>query len=85
MAKEKKIGINFFLNERLKPGKFNGQDIFPVYARITFDRKNHQCPAPVGSMTKEQFEEKIVNSGKPEFNKILQEFEDKIRSVIAEE
>lgn len=44
MVKEPKITIKFFLHERLKPENITGVDHFPIYARVTFLRRNTQLP-----------------------------------------
>lgn len=40
--KDKKIGITYYLNDRVNPTVENGEERYPVYCRITYDRMNHQ-------------------------------------------
>ena len=37
-----KITVSHYLNKRLKPRTINGLDIYPVYIRVTYGRKNHK-------------------------------------------
>ncbi|MEQ8706819.1 MAG: hypothetical protein RIC19_23000 [Phaeodactylibacter sp.] len=86
MAKEKKIGIRFYLNDRLKPKMIAGKETFPVYCQITFNRKNIQCNVPLiykgGTLTKQEFLQATELATLPEVANQLQLFEDKARKVI---
>jgi hypothetical protein len=62
MAKrEKKINFTYFLEKRNKAASVD-IDYWPLYVRITFDRKNNQTPMPMGTsndlgfMSEEEFE-----------------------------
>lgn len=39
MAKEKKVSIKYYINTTIAPIKSEGIELFPLYARITYDRK----------------------------------------------
>jgi hypothetical protein len=86
MAKEKKIGVRFYLNDRLKPKVIAGTETFPVYCQITFNRKNIQCHVPLiykgGTITKQEFIQATELGTLPEIATQLQQFEDKARQII---
>ncbi len=86
MAKEKKIGVRFYLNDRLKPRVIAGKETFPVYCQITFDRKTLQCHVPLiykgGTITKQEFLQATESGTLPEVATQLQQFEDKARQII---
>lgn len=89
MAKEKKIGVNFFLNERLKPSVIDGQERYPVYVRITFDRKNHQTYFPLryfdGNLSKDEYKRFVILRQNPEINSQLENYEAKVSKIIRAE
>lgn len=70
MAKEKKIGINYYLNQRLKALNAEGTR-FPIYAVVTYDRKTTHLPLPIhyniSGLTESEFskifESKTANNG----------------------
>lgn len=39
---DKKITVKHFLNKRLKPEIYGGEEYYPVYTQVTYDRKNAQ-------------------------------------------
>lgn len=82
MGREKKIGVRFFLNKRLKAIEVLGVKNYPIYVQITFDRKTHQCLAPLGHLSEVQFEKVIDGNSDSELSKQLRLFENKIISVI---
>ncbi|GAB4398817.1 MAG: hypothetical protein OHK0053_18090 [Microscillaceae bacterium] len=48
MKKPKKITVKFFLNRNLKHLDIDGLEHFPLYAQITYDRKNTQIKCQYG-------------------------------------
>jgi len=42
MAKEKKISLKYYINNRVKPMVINGEDCFPLYVQISYNRKTTQ-------------------------------------------
>lgn len=87
MAKEKKIGVKFFLNTRLKPKVLAGVNRYPVYSRVTFNRKNHQSPFEFentidGLMSEGEFEKYIVQGSNPLITAEIKQFKNEINGII---
>ncbi len=53
MKKPKKITIKFFLNNNLKEMVVQGERHYPLYAQITYDRKNTQIKCNYGGFYKD--------------------------------
>ncbi|MCI4650331.1 hypothetical protein [Phaeodactylibacter sp.] len=87
MAKEKKIGVKFFLNTRLKPKVFAGVKRYPVYSRVTFNRKNHQSPFEFentfdGLMSEVEFEKYIVEKSNPKIISEIEQYEKEVKGIV---
>ncbi|MCR9101857.1 MAG: hypothetical protein NXI25_18010 [bacterium] len=87
MAKEKKIGVKFFLNTRLKPKVLAGVNRYPVYSRVTFNRKNHQSPFEFkntidGLMSEGEFNLYVIQRSEPRINAEIKQFEKEVRAII---
>lgn len=87
MAKEKKIGVKFFLNTRLKPKVFAGVNRYPVYSRVTFNRKNHQSPFEFentfdGLMSEVEFEKYVIEKSNPKITTEIEQYEKEIKGIV---
>ena len=71
MKKPKKITIKFFLNKYLRPIPVSGELCYPLYAQITYNRKNTQIKSCYGEYYASYEKMKTENSE-------LLAFEDKI-------
>ncbi|WP_282782797.1 hypothetical protein [Phaeodactylibacter xiamenensis] len=89
MAKEKKVGISFFLNTRLKPYILQGEKRYPVYVRVVFNRMNHQfkfyLPTIDGRATEEEYEQLIERQENKECNDFVNSFKAKVEAIIKAE
>lgn len=86
MAKEKKIGVRFYLNDRLKPKVIAGEERYPVYVRITFNRQNLQCQVPImykdGYLSEKEFIQATELSELHEVAEQMKHFENRVRQII---
>jgi hypothetical protein len=87
MAKQKKIGFKYFLNKRADQ-EMRSEDAYPVYVRVTFNRKSTKMP-PYAKFnlfwTQEMLDRFENNSGTPadEHNfELLHDCEELIEEVI---
>lgn len=86
MGKQKKIGIKFFLNKRLKPEVIDDKEYYRVYVRVAYNRLSTQFYFPLlygfGYLTEEQFERFFVQRQEHRINEQVQYFEKLIETVI---
>ena len=86
MAKEKKIGIRYYLNTQLNPQVLKGEDHFPVYVRVVYNRLNTQFFFPLlykaSYITAKEFQDFFVDRSNPEINKQIETFEDELKKIV---
>ncbi len=86
MGKEKKIGIKFILNKRLKPIVFEGEDYFPVYCVVVYNRMSNQISfTPTykfGYLTEKEFHSFVEERTDANIRSELEDFERTIEAII---
>lgn len=86
MAKQKKIGIKYYLNKRLNPSKLGDGDHFPVYVRVIYNRESSQFYFPLlygdGTLNEEKFESFFTNRSNQKINKQIDRFDSLIIDII---
>ncbi len=86
MVREKKVGIKYYLNKRLKSTLIEDVDLFPVYVSVTYNRSNTQFPFFLlnasGGITEKTFEESIVNRKNKELDLLLKSYENNIKNAV---
>jgi hypothetical protein len=85
--KEKKIGIVYYLNDRVKPIVEDGKEHYPVYCRITYDRMNHQFAfsgsySPFRWFTEDEFEDAFEKGKEQTINDDVKIIEETIQKVL---
>jgi len=86
MAREKKITIKYFLNTELNPSDEEGQDRYPLYVRITYDRSTTKVSFPItynfGYLTEKEFKKYVLQRQDKETKQELEDFERDLKKVI---
>jgi hypothetical protein len=86
MAKEKKIGFRYFLNLKLKPHELGGENHYPVYVNVVYNRNNTTFYFPIpyksGYVTESEFERFFTNRLDPNINNLVKDFENQITQII---
>lgn len=86
MGKEKKIGFNYYLNTKLNSQILDGKEHYPVYVRITYNRKNTMFFFPLlykaSYVTEAEFESFFILRNDPKINEQIAQFEDEISKIM---
>ncbi len=86
MGKEKKVGIKFILNKRLKPIVFEGEDHFPVYCIVVYNRMSNQISFTpnykFGYLTEQEYHSFIERRTDAVITGELKDFEQAIEKMI---
>jgi hypothetical protein len=84
--KQKKIGITYFLNHRLKPHRDSEENRYPVYARIVFNRTSTIIPFPMYSylfgMTEEEYKDAFGKRLDKDVNEQIAYFEREVNQIV---
>jgi len=88
MDKEKKIGMSFMLNDRLKPTNIEGEKAYPVYMVLSYDRKSNTFLAPIENdddalrLTESEFEKVFAQKLDKRLNKKVSNLMSDIEQAI---
>lgn len=86
MAKEKKLGIKYILNKELKSSLVKDKDRFPVYTRLTFNRKNTKFPSNFTftshGLTEKLFLEIFEEKKNTTFQLEINQFESDLKTIV---
>ena len=86
MAKEKKVSVKFFLNKDVKPSLYDDVKLYPVYVRVTYNRKNTKFKAAIDQATlwiREEFEDHYLLDEKN--RKSFEEIEQALIDIVGYE
>lgn len=93
MARKKKINFRYYLNRKLKARLANGEEQYPLYLRITFNRKQTEMKVSLHGDDEiywtdkelEQFEYRRAHGGAINLERIILQQEDVLETIIRQE